>query len=762
MSPRKGTSISLLELETAAMELAAVLQSETTPGHKRLLFFAFFRRLALLPEPRRFRSYYLQFAPALPEVTRDLNGSCWDPVELEHWLEDMPLFREFAGQYLHLIDAAGETIRAAALLQALYAGDEAAAARLSGISLCGEIAANRSRLEIARNLLPDLPPGLRNQLESSVHQWGQQSGTFSADKIYMMLIDVGALAANRNGAGGILLPLYVSGRERPADAEEDLCQLNNQVDFGKHALYWTLLDGIQAARKLLPGAVAKWHYALRYSIPEKSADLNGTSLGLAAALLGWSAALNCYHKSPAIKLGGNVAVTGGIDPEGGITAVDATGLRAKITAAFFSPVDRLYIPAANWHEAMQIQTQLDRRYARRQLLIHPLDTLGQALQDRNLVERTRPGFARRTIALLRRKRSRPVLQILTLFILVALLIANLPAFRGWLDQTPKQFEFHDEEMIVRNAAGHTLWSHRFDFQPTASAYAPEKGTILVDDLDGDGQKETVLGTHETRQTGQSATLYAFSSKGALLWPPLRLGRTLETEAGQSISDFYHTNQILSASLEPGKPKALLVCIAHTESYPSCLALVTPSGEVSGAFWNAGHIISVLVDDLDRDGHPAFLAGGYDNEAGLAWVAVLHPHQIQGAAPRSKSRYRLAGLPTARPALLLRFPPSPFWTEGGYCDMTCLLESSRGSISIHIANPGFRYGLATTAESVMYGYRLDNDLKSVALHTLPDFFNAHYLAHYKHRMSLSELQRLLQVERWNGSDWIPFPARYGPE
>ncbi|NLP10968.1 hypothetical protein GX408_11300, partial [bacterium] len=78
MSPRKGTYKVLLELETAAMELASSLH-EGPSGRKRRLFFAFFQRLAALPQPERFRSYYLQFAPALAELSRELDSSGLDP-----------------------------------------------------------------------------------------------------------------------------------------------------------------------------------------------------------------------------------------------------------------------------------------------------------------------------------------------------------------------------------------------------------------------------------------------------------------------------------------------------------------------------------------------------------------------------------------------------------------------------------------------------------------------------------------------------------
>ncbi|HPI73624.1 MAG TPA: hypothetical protein PLZ01_09455 [bacterium] len=742
------------------MELASDLQGQVPSGRKRRLFFSFFQRLAALPQPERFRSYYLQFAPALAELSRELDSSSWDPDDLARWLEDIPRFRTFAEPHEQAIDAAGQRIRAAAVLHALYAGDETAAALLAGLPPAVESAPPRTRIEMARELALHLPSDLSDIIQNSLHEWEGQTGTFTAGKIYMLLIEQGALAEKADASAGVLMPLYAAGRERPADAEEDYCRLNNQIYFGKHALYWTLLDGIQAARKLLPDSAAKWYYAIHYSIQEKSAEVNGTSLGLAAALLAWSAALNCYHKHPAVKIGANLAVTGGIDPAGRITAVDTAGLRAKIQAAFFSPVDRLYLPAANWPEAMQMYAQLERRYPQRRLQIHPLETLQQALQDRNLVERTQPGYVQRINGLLRRKRNRPVLQILAAFFLSALVFANLPAIMAWFDHTPTQFIFRGQQMIACNEAGHTLWKYRFPFKPNVAAYDVKKGVILVDDLDGDGKAETVLGTNEPHQPEHSAVLYAFSAKGKLLWPPLRLGRSLQTQAGDSITAFYHTNKIVSAPLTRGQAKALLVAIAHDDNYPSCLALISSDGQVAGEFWNAGHILETAVADLDQDGDPEFLAGGFDNETGRAWMAVFHAHEIQGAAPRSNPHYILAGLPTARPALLLRFPHSPFWQSGGHRDHVSSIEPVGNSIKIHIGNAALLYGIMDNIKFVMYEYILANDLKSITLRDPPDYFFAQYLAQFKQPLTSIDVQRLLQVERWNGSEWVLFPASYG--
>lgn len=167
---------SLLELETAAIELSQALQSETSIGLKRRLFFSFFHHLAALPEPERFHSYYLQFAPMPPTLCEKLNSSCLDPDELEQWLEDLSRFHHFAEPHHQAIETAGEIIRTAAILHALYAGDETAAARLAGLEPPNEPRLHRSRLELAMSILSRLPASLQSKLADSVHRCNKSMG----------------------------------------------------------------------------------------------------------------------------------------------------------------------------------------------------------------------------------------------------------------------------------------------------------------------------------------------------------------------------------------------------------------------------------------------------------------------------------------------------------------------------------------------------------------------------------------------------------
>ncbi|NLP12165.1 hypothetical protein GX408_17325, partial [bacterium] len=141
------------------------------------------------------------------------------------------------------------------------------------------------------------------------------------------------------------------------------------------------------------------------------------------------------------------------------------------------------------------------------------------------------------------------------------------------------------------------------------------------------------------------------------------------------------------------------------------------------------------------------------------MAVFQANEIQGAAPRSNPNYILAGLPTAQPTLLLRFPPSPFWKRGGHRDHVSAIEPVGNTISIHISNARLLYGILDNHKFVLYRYLLANDLKSLILHDLPDFLFEQYLAQFKQPLTSLDVQRLLQVERWNGSEWVPFPASY---
>ena len=746
---------SLLELETRALQLTGYLHSDASLESKRSRFFSFFLAAAGFADQASLRSYYLQFSSFLLPLTQGMTGSSRDPKELCRWLEVPGRFLSFDTENPHDINAAERTIRLAAILHALYAADHHLAAGLLGLDDPEETAAPLSRLEAARALASHAPAPLREELLVLLQNWQVQASTFSAHELLVLLIDESTLTDPGSDPVGVMLPLHAEARERPSDAEEDHALINNQATFGRQALYWTLQDGLLAARALMPRGTAQRFYAVHYSLPEKSAEVSGSSLGLAAALLAWVTSRNRHYRAEVVRIAASAAVTGGIRPDGAVTAVDSPTLAAKIRAAFFSPAERLFLPAANLTEAWPLLTALEQRYPQRRLLLQPLETLQQALQDRNLIVNRKPGAPARALAAVRRTRHKSFLAGVATAAAVGLLLATVPALQWWRDRQPALAELSEEEIIFKNHAGKRLWSHKLGFtMPAGRRYINQAAMLLIDDLDGDSRREVLLSLNEFSHPEQCGILFGYDYLGRALWPPLKLSQPLETLSGNRIDDQFHIGPIISARIRAGEPKMILCALGSIHDFAARLVLVDSKGSLRGSYWNSGHIPVFTTYDVNRDGRMEIIAGLYNNEDGRARLAIFDSDDMQGASPQNTPQYTLAGTAPARHLRLFRFPASPFVEPIAYRDVVTLIETSAGFVRAGISNSGIYKGNTSSDITAfgMYWYNFSTALEPVALGDIPDMFLSRFRDSFGRTFSTADRARLEVIDEWDGSAW----------
>jgi len=127
---------------------------------------------------------------------------------------------------------------------------------------------------------------------AAVSKWELAARAISPGNITILLVDA-VEAPTITEQAGLILTLYGQARERPNDAEEDRVVLNNQLNFNEGSVYWSLLDGVTAVRNSLKtGRVLNPFYTFQFSLPEKSAEWVGQSIGVAAAVLAFTTLMN--------------------------------------------------------------------------------------------------------------------------------------------------------------------------------------------------------------------------------------------------------------------------------------------------------------------------------------------------------------------------------------------------------------------------------------------------------------------------------------
>ncbi len=755
-------SLPLLELESEAIHLADYLHSEASLESKRGRFFHFFQNLPQIGEPSVFCSYYLQFTPFLPLLSQDLIGSSHDPEELCAWLEVIHVFAEQAPGHGCVIAAAERAVRLAAILGFFYAADCSRAAGLMGLGGLTGLAATDSRLAAARLVTRAAPESLREEVHALIRRWEAQAASFPANSAQVVLVDCSTTPFDP-GPQGIVLSLHAEARERSKDAEADFALINNQTSPGQHSLYWTVMDGLLAARRSMAPGTARSYYKVHFSLSEKSAEVSGASLGLAAALLAWVTIRNRHYRSAVVALSPSAAITGCIRADGKIAAVDSLTLGAKISAAFFSSVDRLYLPADNIALASTELAKLEKRYPDRHLYLQPLWNLSEALQDHNLIQGKQPSVWARVLAAIRRSRHKRLLAALAASTLLALLIMLTPALQWWRDRTPARWQIIENGLVVQNKAGEKIWAHRFGFPLNQEAYnAPDHKNIIMDDLNEDGRMETLIGISESAALEHSGTLYGFDDRGGPLWPPVKLGTALKTLSGETIEDRFALGPIITAKIKPGQPKMILCSVGSFKEFASRLVLIDHTGIVQGSYWNSGHIAFYMAHDCNGDGKLEIVVGMYGNEEGQARLAVFDPDNMQGASPQSLPAFTLAGVPPAHHLRLFRFPKSPFWEKGVYRDVVSKIELWGDHVRVDIANHGILKQVAGGLDGyLIYFYIFSTQMEPVAMETLPDFFLGRFRDIFGKNLSPADRKKIASVESWDGAAWKSCPLGTAP-
>ncbi len=755
MSRSRISGSSLIRLEESALHLDSHLQRESSLDSKRASFFRFINQLGRPPESDRFRSYFLQFVPWLLPLTSGLMDSDWDPEELAGWMESISSFKHFAPNHRAAVAEAENKIRMAAIVHALYAGDIPRASAFMGIAPAEPPSAPVSRLAAAQALAQSAPAELADELTAALDKWTEVGRASSASSLTIALVDDSPLL-EANIPHGRLISLHADARERAADAEEDRLIINNQLHFGEHGLYWTIIDGMLAARRHMDPGVAEDYYSCSYSIPEKSAEVSGTSLGLASSLLAWVVTSNRHYRMEARRLAANMAVTGGIRPDGAISAVDSLSLAAKIRAVFFSPLERLFLPAANMTEAWRLLGELEARYPNRHLLLQPIETLEQALQDRNLVDGSRPSPPARALAAIRRSRHKPLIAGLAAAAALALLLALAPDLRWWRDRIPARVEIAGEELIVQNRESQKLWSRQMGFLLTPRTYEqPGDNAVVFDDLDDDGTKEVLIDIRETAYPERSGILYGFDHRGRELWPPIKLGQALEKMNGEKIEDCFYSGPIVTVRINPGQPKMILCSAGSYTDHAARLVLIDHHGKVRGSYWNSGHIPVYMAHDIDGDGRCEVIAGFHGNEEGRARLAVFNPEEMWGASPQSVPNYILAGIPRARHLKLYRFPASPFWEPGSYRDALTQIELFGDYLRVSIANHGMLKNESVSIKQLgMYWYSFSSSMEPIAFGDPPDRFLWRFRDIFGRDFGPADRARLEVIDEWDGKNWKP--------
>lgn len=741
MTPR-----TTLQLELEAIKAADQLNAGHVPVLNRKAFYNLFSHAIEDPHPERWISYYRQFVRWLPSISAGLDACCWDPVDLRRFLDIIRLFQDGCPEKEALTAEAARQVRVATALHFLHVGEVGLAADTLG----WPPPPKESNQLVYEQLMNIAPPGrLRDELALAIKTACASAGLFRSETLNVLLV-----AGENDVSSGVVLPLHIRISERSADAEEDRVLFNNDVPLQHGGPVWSLQDAALAARRCLPNDLQNLYYSMQFSLSEKEAELIGSSMGLAAAILALCNMLNSFYGAPLYALNQNVALTGAIAPDGRLSAVNEQGLRSKISAAFFSPLERVFVAQHDLRLALQCVDDLNQRYPRRRLAVHGFDHLSQVMTDRNLVRQKKLTPTARLLSQTRRiYRKSKITFVASLVTLLFLVVVSLVTILH--DRQPADFDIKGSMLIVKNKADEVLWSHDFGAPLTKAAYMGKDcilhPRVLFNDLNRDGRNEVLIGIDDNVPCPDiSGHLFCFSAKGAVLWRG-QPGRVIYMDH-KEYENRYGVTEIQMARNKDGQRFVAMAASQYPHS-PAFVALFDASGGLVGQYWNNGSISDMAVYDIDQDRTDEILASGYRDEDGRAFVAVLEMDNMWGLFPQDSCRSDVArDLPAGTERWYLRLPPSPFSNKDSYRDTASPLNCTKSYFAFNLSNCGVVDYKDNEWSCTIAAYLLDYRMNVIKCHT-PDISLANIQRKLGRKLTVADTSGLSHIDYWDGEKWV---------
>lgn len=242
----------------------------------------------------------------------------------------------------------------------------------------------------------------------------------------------------------------------------------------------------------------------------------------------------------------------------------------------------------------------------------------------------------------------PLYLILVLGTLAAILILSDFAGKKPRNEFVQPFDFRIEKssLIIINSRGTELWHYDTGVEALAddASYhehfghrriGPDEQNVLpllqINDINDDRWAEVLFGIR-TYDDGPENGVVCLDHHGRKLWA-YEPGREMTFGSKRYSADYAVDAVDILETGRPG-PKKILVIARHRPNYPSYVSVLSEQGKTLGEYWNSGRFSDYAVFDIDKDGLPALVLVGTNNEYGKGFLAIVDPDILWGASPQT--------------------------------------------------------------------------------------------------------------------------------
>ena len=206
---------------------------------------------------------------------------------------------------------------------------------------------------------------------------------------------------------------------------------------------------------------------------------------------------------------------------------------------------------------------------------------------------------------------------------------------------PSRLELEQKRIKVIGEKGELLWEKYYpNLHASFELSLNETRHYLVADIDQDGSREVLCAPQPEEHLGIPTFLICFSNRGEARWE-FPLGH--EKSLGDRKFGVKYILRFLFPVESHGK-NYLLSIAGNTPWFPAQVALLdAQTGRLIDEYWHPGHITAAIIRDIDKDGIPEAILGGFNHPGpGLGYpaLAVLKIPFVKRSPPADEPSYSL--------------------------------------------------------------------------------------------------------------------------
>ncbi|RPJ68877.1 MAG: hypothetical protein EHM24_20240 [Acidobacteria bacterium] len=292
---------------------------------------------------------------------------------------------------------------------------------------------------------------------------------------------------------------------------------------------------------------------------------------------------------------------------------------------------------------------------------------------------------------------------------------------------PSDYLMDMDTLRVFDVQGRELWTDRFPAPAAEDPYGEMwraflKDPVVIEDLDGDGSREVIVGYRSGRPDGPSQ-FRGYRASGQRLFS---LGLEASVRFGDTDYNSPWGAYRLFATGAPGGGRWLWVAWTHDSGeFPCLLQRVSLQGKVEAEVWSAGYVESVFY--VEMGGTPHILVGTANNDHRGGGLAVFEANAVGGSLPAETWDKTCRTCAPGGPKKLLVFPQQ---------DVMRLVAGNPSVMGLHRQKTGeFRiyvdHGAITRLGALQIGGAIAYDLAPDLTPVLAEFSPEYLAAHARH-------------------------------